>query len=375
MAVSIAKADETFNSYMRQTLPTKQGIDWALAQTIKQIGPGSMPPDYVPPPLRNKAAGAAGGPAKAGVYEITVGAISWINPTPCPVYRSEQVLLLDPDWVPKTYLGLNATSNTPPTKEVGDFKAYQNEGDFRALMFCRFALTLEEGTGAVTGFEVLEAAHDGGWTPPFKISAWPGTALSIDPEIYSNQWHQGEYSPVSVVRTRKRHKNTMIKGVKSDETVLVNGLVKFRAGSHTDTIGVTSVKAPFHVPWVWCEMLLTYADGKLTCYGRGSVFPSHAWYVNGRRVFQDIQTGDLSFPMRSFAVVPQLPWAHLKAYGTPKTTIDLDLLNLYKVMAKGVPASQPQSSSEADRGRKGKVSSHPNTVWGSKTWVKSVSLP
>jgi hypothetical protein len=62
-----------------------------------------------------------------------------------------------------------------------------------------------------------------------------------------------------------------------DETVLVNAVIKFRAGQHTDSIGIQNVGSPFHVPWVWCELLRTHRFGTFTLYGRGSVFPSHAW--------------------------------------------------------------------------------------------------
>src|SRR4030095_5968090 len=182
--------------------------------------------------------------------EIKVGTISWINDTPNPMYTAAQAVTLAPDWIPKTYLGLSATSNPATPATLQDFKSYQRAKDFRALTYCHFAVDIDDGTDAVSGFSVFDAAHDGGWTPAFKMRSWPSTALSLDMSIYSTTWHQGEYSPLSVVYTQSRHPNTTITGVPKNENVLVNALIKFRAGTHTDNIGINEVHSPFHVPWV-----------------------------------------------------------------------------------------------------------------------------
>ena len=44
--------------------------------------------------------------------DIKVGSISWINELPNPVWFSGKAAILDPAWVPKTYMGLAATANT-----------------------------------------------------------------------------------------------------------------------------------------------------------------------------------------------------------------------------------------------------------------------
>jgi hypothetical protein len=57
--------------------------------------------------------------------------------------------------------------------------------------------------------------------------------------------------------------------VAKTETVLVIALIKFRAGKNADEIGTKSVSSPFHVPWEWCEFVLTYGRGEFEMYGQG----------------------------------------------------------------------------------------------------------
>ena len=44
-----------------------------------------------------------------------------------------------------------------------------------------------------------------------------------------------------------------------------------------------------HVPWVWCEYALVAAQSGLLLLCNGSVFPSHAWYVNREQVAKAMQ--------------------------------------------------------------------------------------
>jgi hypothetical protein len=307
--------------------------------------------------------------------EISLGTVSWINDTPNPVYTTLQTQVLTPDWVPKTYVGLAGTANSPPPGTLKDFKAHQKARDFRAMTFCKLRLDIDDATKKVTGVDVLDAFHDGGWTPAFKMSKFPSTVFSFDMSIYSTTWYQGEYSPLSVVNTQARHSNTVITGVPADETVLVNALIKFRAGKHTDDIGVNKVGTPFHVPWVWCEALLTYGNGQFKAYGRGSLFPTHAWYVDGKQVKTISQTADMSFPLTT-GPVPMLavPMPGVIAPQiTPKTTIDLQRLKIYPVLAKGAPSSGAQASISAESSLKGAVDQHPNTVSGGAAWNSVIS--
>jgi hypothetical protein len=109
------------------------------------------------------------------------------------------------------------------------------------------------------------------------------------------------------------------------------------------------MNTPYHVPWVWSEMLLTYSNGQFELTGRGSVFPTHCWFVNGKKVAEQGQV----------------------SVGT-----SLEATKLLKVMKKGAPskpwtpllgASLPQcslSDEEKLRGQKVPIEKHPYTVEG-----------
>jgi hypothetical protein len=302
--------------------------------------------------------------------EIKVGSISWIDEDPNPVWTSAQAGLLEPAWVAKTYLGLAATKNDAPPKSLPDFKGYQAKKDFRSLTYCKFYLDIDDATGTINEFRVLDAVHDGGWTPFFKLRHWPLSIMSIDKDILFN-WKpaQGEASSLSLVNTQARHKCTTIKGVSPAETVLVNALIKFRAGSHTDDVGVDVVGCPFHVPWVWCETLLTFASGKLKLYGVGSLFPSHAWYLDDNQVKTTQQLADDTFPLswtKTIALNPSLQMIPDPLYVTVPTgpTIVLSALKIYPILSAGAPASS--SSKQApladEAGRTGPVDAHRYTV-------------
>ena len=189
-----------------------------------------------------------------------------------------------------------------PGAKESDFVAYQKSQDYRAITYCPITFYFDDATDSVTSYRVDGAFVDGGWTPDFKMTSYPSTLLSFDMDIYSADAYPGEASPLSFVTIRARHKNTAITGVSPDETVLVNSLIKFRAGAHTDNIGVNSVGCPWHVPWVWCEALLTYAKGRFYVYGRGSIFPSHAWYLNDQQVMKTKEAGDATFPSSTFSI-------------------------------------------------------------------------
>jgi hypothetical protein len=187
-----------------------------------------------------------------------------------------------------------------------------------------------------------------------------------DGDIWSLEWHKGEASPISIVYTRKRHPNSAI-AAPAGETVLINALIKFRAGKHTDDVGIDNVGAPFHVPWVWHETLVTYKKHQIKLYGRGSVFPSHAWYLDGDRVARQKQVIDKSFPMKTKLECRYSPKGYDVTCVRKETDqIDYRLLNLYKVLSVGASANGPQTDASDDDGRAGRVDRHPNTVRGFK---------
>jgi hypothetical protein len=107
--------------------------------------------------------------------DIKVGSISWINESPNPVWFSGKAAILDPAWVPKTYMGLAATANHKPPDTISDFKAYQNDKDFRALMYCHLRVTIDDSTKQISKVEVLDAVHDPGWNRLLRpeIIRWP----------------------------------------------------------------------------------------------------------------------------------------------------------------------------------------------------------
>ena len=295
--------------------------------------------------------------------EIKVGTISWINGTQNPIWAAVKAKLLNPEWVPKTYIGLYGTRNKAPGAKESDFPAYQKAHDFRAMTYCKFKVDIDDATDSVTSFSVLDAFHDGGWTPDFKMTSYPSTLFSFDMSIYSTVAYPGEASPLSLVATQARHKNTALTGVPPDETVLVDCLIKFRAGAHTDNIGVNDVGSPWHVPWVWCESLLTYAKRRFRIYGRGSIFPSHAWYLNDEQVKKTEEAGDASFPSSTAFTVSLWPMAP-KVLSIPSLTgIDVKALNLYRVLSKGVPAGSLQTPLSSET-HTASVETHPNTVSG-----------
>lgn len=296
--------------------------------------------------------------------DIKIGTVSWINEKPNPIWFSGKAALLEPDWVPKTYIGLAATANQPPPDRLADFPGYRKGKDFRALMYCHLRLTIDDQTRRVNKVEVLDAVHDAGWTPPFRVREYPLTGARFwDRDIWSSTWHAGEASPISVVRTEARHPNSAIT-IPASERVLVNGLIKFRAGANTDRVGVKSAGCPYHVPWVWCEMALTYDGTRLKLYGRGSVFPTHHWYLDGAKVAAQAQVGDATFPSPPPIVVPpaSVPYPAVRIAVPRPLTINVTALKLYPVLSKGAPASGPQTALSADAGRAGAVDGHPHTV-------------
>jgi len=306
--------------------------------------------------------------------EIKVGTVSWIEGRPNPMWSAAQAATLSPEWIPKTYLGLAATSNPTPADSISDFPSFQRAKNFRSLTYCRFRADIDDQTRQLNSFQVLEAAHDGGWTPPFRMGDWPSTTFAFDTSIYSFAWYQGEYSPLSLVNTQNRHANTTISAVPANETVLVNSLIKFRAGSHTDNIGITHVGSPFHVPWVWCELLLTYAQGVFKMYGHASIFPSHAWYFNDAKINKQPEIGDSSFP--SSLIIPE--WVPRPPGGMPfgnatnPLSINERALRMYPVLSAGASSAGPQTPLSDDAGRTGTVDTHPHTAGGGTVWSKAV---
>jgi hypothetical protein len=170
---------------------------------------------------------------------------------------------------------------------------------------------------------------------------------------------QGETSAVSAVVTGARHPNTAISGVPDDQPILIDALVKTRANAVEDAIGVSpDPGVPFHIPWVWCEIIVTYGgQQKFNIFGRGSSFPSHAWYLNSKVVNSVTQSWDDKFQI--------LPGGQL---------INESAMILTSFFAKGAPASGPQTPLAAETGLLGSVEQHPNTAAGGATITGTVTM-
>ena len=310
--------------------PIKKASDPSSGKTLRALlDPIGAP---IPAPIKEK-------------LEFRIASVSWINKFPNPIRLAASAEMLDPGWVPKTYMGLVATSNPRPPDEISDFSAFEEAGNFRALMYFKVRVILEGKfpQQQVAKVELLDDILNPGWTPPFRTDEFPSTKLLDDPDIESRTWYRGEMSPVSGVVTGKLHPNSAL-SIPADETVIASGLIKFRAGSHTDQLGVSEkIGCPFHVPWVWCETALTYDGEHFKVYGRGAQFPSHTWYKNGKQLSTRDQVGDASLPLDGLS------------------TIDLSELKLYTVFNKGAPATKQQPDAKSDTGS-GPVSSHRYTV-------------
>jgi hypothetical protein len=147
-------------------------------------------------------------------HDLKVGAVSWIDEKPSPIWFSGKAAALEPDWVPKTYMGLVATANQPPAATIADFATYRKGKDFRALMYCHLRVTIDDRSQQITKVAVIDAFHDPGWTPPFRVRTYPLSGLKFwDEDIWSFDWHAGEASPISVVRTEARHSNSAIASI------------------------------------------------------------------------------------------------------------------------------------------------------------------
>jgi hypothetical protein len=244
--------------------------------------------------------------------EIQIVTIGWISPNPNP-YQSLAgqagplgALYLQPNWIPKVYLGLIATANDPPPITMTALQSFRNARQYRAMMGARIRFVLDGRTGEPIGAEVSDVIIDGGWTPPFDRNRFLlsyGGAITRDSgrnALNEPSYQPGTASIASAVLTR-RHPNSAL-SLPPGERLLANGLIRFRAGKHTDDVGV-AIGSPYHVPWVWNEFAVTYGQGHINVYGTASAFPTTWWYVNGHRVKCQPRLADSSFPMTSWNAI------------------------------------------------------------------------
>ena len=111
--------------------PIKKPSDPSSGRTLRALSAPVAAP--IPAPIKEK-------------LEFRIASVSWINKLPNPVKWTPSAQILDPGWVPKTYMGLVATSNPRPPEEISDFPAFEEAGDFRALMYSRCASSSKENS-------------------------------------------------------------------------------------------------------------------------------------------------------------------------------------------------------------------------------------
>ena len=252
---------------------------------------------------------------------VEITSVSWIDRQNLPSIGLGTLLEATTHWESRTVIGLVATSNPRPPESLDAVSAFQKTKQYRALE----SVTLDDDLTTWAGPGIMDA----GWTPPFDKSKLPFAARLKPPPASALKWHEGETSPFTSICVPGRHSASAI-DMPANAEPLMNMMIKFRAGKETNDIGLSEAKSPYHVPWVWCETLLIRVGGQVKLMGRGSQFPSHAWYVNGKRVMMNLQTA--------------------------VTASKKD-----PALSTGRPESQPRQSADRDDGD-GQVQCHPFTV-------------
>ena len=304
--------------------------------------------------------------------KIRVGAVGWIDPAgPWPIRpgnsaraEADQMkagLQDNSNGIVRTYMGLMATTNTAPATTL-NFAALQKTKDFRAIVWADL-LYDEPAPGAVAAANVRYAGPpatamivDPGFTPPVDMTKVAAMGLipsftDAGKHVRDRTWYAAEASPVSSICLGARHPNSVLRGSGRGEAVIANGLIRFRAGPHTDQVGMEDANAQYHVPWVWVEILLTsIGRGQVRLYGASSQFPTVAWYLDDKRVgAPHAQTTDASFTF---------DWMNNIVTGS---------LRIWPVLQAGAPRGMgepPLSSDAAYVGRQLRVTSLPYTSPG-----------
>jgi hypothetical protein len=216
------------------------------------------------------------------IEEIDLASISWIDRKGLPRVGFWFVAGASMSWYRRVIMGLVGTANPEPPESLANVQAFQRKQQYRALLSCTFSGGLRP--------RIAAQQIDPGFTPPFDKSTIPALERPFAPVPDDKTFYAGESSPVSGVVVGRLHPCSTL-SIPGGSKVLLSALIKFRAGEHTDAIGIsTDVASPVHVPWVWCEYALVSTGSRQSLICNGSVFPSHAWYINGRQVGKRLQT-------------------------------------------------------------------------------------
>jgi len=218
--------------------------------------------------------------------KVSVSSISWIEKTQLPIIGFTFLAGSAMSWHKKVILGLVATANPEPPKSVNNIESFIGRRQFRALTHYQY--------NRLDGAIQIEPIIDPGYTPPFDKSALDTRILEYIPEfllpdsLNDQKFYRGESSPISRIQSTRLHQSSSL-SVSESSQILASSLIKFRAGEHTDKIGIEDAGSPVHVPWVWCESALVREGSRYYLVMNGSAFPSHAWYVNGEQICKKLQ--------------------------------------------------------------------------------------
>ncbi|MBV9154142.1 MAG: hypothetical protein JO204_20450 [Alphaproteobacteria bacterium] len=209
------------------------------------------------------------------------------------------------------------------------------------MTYAEFDVDISDA-GDVASVELVDGTGilDPGWTPPFNRSVfWLFKHWVPDKSMEDSSFYPGELGKNSAILVRRRHPNTTINEKIPAANVVASALIFFRAGDHTDRIGLKVVKCPYHVPWVWCEWLVAYRSGKFTVYGTGSVFPTHTFYAQAKAYEHQDEPTDAAFVTESLVSSnPRGGW--IPQFGNPLRILTSGL-KVYPVLITGAPSSEP----------------------------------
>ena len=212
------------------------------------------------------------------VTRVSIYCVSWIDQAPLPKVGFWLFAGAATSWVKRVIMGLVATSNPAPGLKIPSIGVFMRSKQYRAVQSC----VIELGPVA----RIAEPILDPGYTPPFDKNRIETSLRVFAPSAL--EFHAGEKSAISGILLARLHPSSSIV-LKSGDTVVASGLLKFRAGASTDQVGIEKANSPVHVPWVWSEFALVSNQSGYRLVCRGALFPSHAWYVDGKRVASTIQ--------------------------------------------------------------------------------------
>jgi hypothetical protein len=201
--------------------------------------------------------------------------VSWIDEKPLPKVGFWFVAGAAISWPKRVVMGLVGTANPEPPIKLIDVDAFRGLRQYRALLACEVA----RPPRPIARASIIDA----GYTPPFDKSKLDTRLAALAPIPDDPKFYAGESSQLSAIVAGKLHPCSTLK-VGAAEHVLVSAFIKFRAGAHTDAIGINDANSPVHVPWVWSEYALVASGSRYRLLAQGSHFPSHAWYVGGKQV-------------------------------------------------------------------------------------------